>query len=320
MYKINDLKKHIVVTETKVECPQKTCTRTVERQRKTFQPCPEFYCSDCKIYISPSTFEYELESDNLLWFDTRDQDLFTKIKMVKRECRITRDNSEDAVTWNVFRYFDRNTILSNFLSKISTEIHNSIELMLWSYSPNEFKGWSWLDKARLEFGETISRGSEPDIIILTDNTLFFIEAKLNSGNNTVPSAPDNKKEYTIGGQNWFCQVFKSDYQTIAITNKKFELMRFWLLGSWIAKELNVKFQLVNLVLDNKETNIVSDFGKHIVVDSNNTFSRLTWEEIYSLIKNSHRNDNDTLTILDYFENKAAGYNSKGDLKKAFITN
>ncbi|MEI6091016.1 MAG: hypothetical protein WCR42_11225 [bacterium] len=320
MYKLKDLKKRIIITDTKVECPQKTCNRMVERQRKTFRKSPEFYCSNCQIYISPSTFEYNSESDNLLWFNPLDQDLFEKINKVKRESRISRDNSEDAVTWNVFRYFDRNKILSDFLSKISNDVHNVIELMLWSYSPNEFKGWSWLNKARLEFGETIVRGSEPDIIILTDTTLFFIEAKFNAGNNTVPSAPDNKKEYTIGGQNWFGQVFKSDYQTIAITNKKYELMRFWLLGCWIAKKLNVKFQLVNLVLDNKETNIVSDFGKHIVVDSNNTFSRLTWEEIYSLIKNSHRNDNDTLTILDYFENKAAGYNSKGDLKKAFITN
>ena len=53
--------------------------------------------------------------------------------------------------------------------------------------------WDLLNKARIEFGETIARGSEPDVIIRTENALYFIEAKLTATNNTEPSNPTDRK-------------------------------------------------------------------------------------------------------------------------------
>jgi len=75
--------------------------------------------------------------------------------------------------------------------------------------------------------------------------------------------------------------------------------------------------LINLVLKNRELNIESDFSKHLVSNSNKTFSRYTWESIFSLINSTNLNNKDTLMILDYFTYKAAGYDYKGRLKKAF---
>lgn len=319
MYRLTDFKEQIAITDKSVDCPIKSCSNKVDRQRKNFKRLDNFKCSIHNIYISPSTIEYVSELDNLLWIDKQDQTLLCQIKTVKRESRISRDNSEDAVTWNVFRYFERNKSLDNFLSLFSSELHSSIELILWSYSQKEQKGWSFLDKARLEFGENIKRGSEPDIIIITDKTLFFIEAKVQASNHTVPSELNNKKKYTVGGQNWFSQVFKLDYQTIAITDKKYELMRFWLLGSWIAKELHLDFHLVNLVLSDKELLIEKEFGKHIIEDSHNRFSRITWESIYNMINDLNYNNHETALILDYFRTKSAGYDNKGRLKKRFKT-
>lgn len=48
----------------------------------------------------------------------------------------------------------------------------------------------------------------------------------------------------------------NDYKTI-VSDKKYELMRFWILGSWIAKNLNLKFELINLVLEKREASIES---------------------------------------------------------------
>jgi hypothetical protein len=317
MYKLTDLKEILKITDQSVDCPIKSCNKIVDRQRTIFQRHDNFKCPIHNIYISPSTIDYESELDNLLWIDSSDLALFNQIKKVKRESRISRDNSEDAVTWNVFRYLERNNILNQLLSTISNDTHNSIQLILWSYSQKEQKGWSSLDKARVEFGEDIKRGSEPDIIILTDKTLFFIEAKVQASNNTVPSKPNNKKKYTLGGQKWFSNVFKCDYQTIAIADKKYELMRFWLLGSWIAKELNLDFHLVNLVLTGKELLVKNEFEKHIINDSSKRFSRITWESIYDLINNLNKKDHETELILDYFRTKSAGYDNKGRLKKRF---
>lgn len=317
MYKLTDFKERIKVTDTSVECPIKFCNMTVERQRNVFRRLDKFKCPIHNIYISPSTIEYFSEAENLLWTDKKDQDLLKQIKIVKRSSRISRENSEDAVTWNVFRYLERNNLLNNLLSLISDEQHNSIELILWSYSQRENSGWLLLNEARSEFGENIIKGSEPDIIIITDKTLFFIEAKVQASNNTTPSNPNNKKNYVEGGQNWFSQVFNSDYQTIAISNKKYELMRFWLLGSWIANELSLNFQLINLVLADKELLIVNEFSKYIRSDSKKIFSRLTWENIYNMVNDLNKVDNETKSVLDYFKNKSAGFGSTGKLRKRF---
>lgn len=114
------------------------------------------------------------------------------------------------------------------------------ELILWSYSPIESGSWRWLNRARTEFGEPPGRGSEPDVIIKTENALFFIEAKLTAGNNAKPSNPYDRKSYETGGDNFFVELFTSNYETIAIDDQKYELMRFWLLGNWIAGELNIE--------------------------------------------------------------------------------
>lgn len=317
MHGINDLKENIKITENKVECPVKGCEEIVERQRNVFRRDQIFQCPKDKIYISPSTFEYETEQENILWFDDADKLLFAEIKKVKRESRIARDNSEDALTWNVFRFLDKHGLIPNFLSQFSDRKSNDAELIFWSYSTKEKTGWDILNKARIEFGETIARGSEPDVIIRTDNTLCFIEAKLTATNNTQPSNPTDRKKYETGGHYLFQNIFSSDYKTIAINDEKYELMRFWLLGSWIAEQLNLEFYLVNLVLSEREIDIESRFRAHIIDDKKKFFIRLTWEDIYETINNSNTNEADRHKILNYFNNKTIGYNGNGNLQKAF---
>ena len=209
MLGVEELKENIEITGTTVGCPVKGCSEKVERQRVVFKWEERFKCPKHNIYISPSTFEYQCELDNLLWKDKADLDLFENIKEVKHESRIERDNSEDAVTWNVFRFLERNNLVELALSSIVGITLRSSEVIYWSYSQKEDSGWSELNRAREEFGEKIERGSEPDVIIKTDNTLLFIEAKLTSGNETVPGNTSNSKKYETGGDNWFSKVFKS---------------------------------------------------------------------------------------------------------------
>ena len=33
--------------------------------------------------------------------------------------------------------------------------------------------------------------------------------------------------------------FSSDFKTVAIANQKYELSRFWIIGTWIAKQVTV---------------------------------------------------------------------------------
>lgn len=317
MFGMNELKDSIEITQAIVECPVKGCSVKVERQREVFKREERFKCPKHNIYISPSTFEYENELDNLLWKDANDLDLFRKIMRAKRESRIARDNSEDAVTWNVFRFLEKNNLIEIALSSIIGVNLRSSEIMYWSYCQRKNSGWSELNKAREEFGEKIKRGSEPDIIVKTDNALLFIEAKLTAGNETIPSDKGNSKKYEIGGNNWFSKVFKSDYRTVAIAEKKYELLRFWLLGTWIVKQLDLDFCLANLVLSEREKDIETIFKKHICENERMKFIRITWEVIYQQILNSHLSGTDKDRIIEYFRNKTIGYDDNGRLQRAF---
>ena len=285
--------------------------------KKIFKPEERFKCPKHNIYISPTTFEYPTELDNLLWKDKDDLDLFKKIKTVKRESRIARNNSEDAVTWNVFRFLERNNLVEPILGSIIGSTLKSSEIIYWSYCQKENTDWSELNKAREEFGEEIKRSSEPDIIIKADNTLLFIEAKLTAGSKKSPSDMSNSKKYETGGDNWFSKVFKSDYRTVAIDQKKYELLRFWLLGTWMANQKDLEFYLVNLVLSEREKEIEAIFKRYIKESQNRRFMRITWEDIYHQILNSNLSGVDKDTIINYFKNKTLGYNGKGKLKRAF---
>jgi len=61
MLGMEQLKESIELTETTVECPVKGCGEKIERQREVFKREKRFKCPKHNIYISPSTFEYQIE-------------------------------------------------------------------------------------------------------------------------------------------------------------------------------------------------------------------------------------------------------------------
>ncbi len=318
MFNASNLKSAIKVTESSVECPVKDCKTVVSRQRKVFRCSKDFFCPEHGIYISPSTFEYQSYANNLLWKDETDLDLLRRIALVKRESRIARDNSEDALTWNVFRFLEKQNLLANYLSSFSNIEERNIEVVYWSYSQSELTAWSNLVQARKEFERNPAKGSEPDIIIKSDKSLFVIEAKFNASNNTVPSSKDPlvKEKYVNGGHGWYQNILKSDFETIAVIDKKYELLRFWLLGSWMAHQQDLNFFLINLVPSEREKDIEAQFKKHILEDIDRTFLRATWEGIYRFIQESAIANSQKNLVLEYFRNKILGYN-EGKRQSAF---
>jgi len=319
MLGIGELKERIKITDSTVECPVKGCSERVERQRGVFKKDERFKCPKHNIYISPSTFEYSIEGENLLWTDADDKDLLDKIKLVKRECRMARDNSEDAVTWNIFRFLERKDLISAFLSKVTGFTVQEPEVIYWSYSQSQNRSWDMLEKARKEFELVPSKGSEPDIMIVSKNALIIIESKLTATNEKGPSNQNVENKYITGGQGWWTDVFYSDFKTVAMVEKKYELSRFWLLGTWMAKQKqkDLDFCLVNLVLSEREKDIETVFRRHIKENQTRRFVRITWEDIYKQILNHDLSGADRDMIIKYFRNKTIGYDGNGRLQRAF---
>jgi hypothetical protein len=319
MFCLKELKSEIEITEKTIECPIKDCDRRVNRIRKGQRLRNEaFKCDDHDIYISPSTFEYEYDYKNLFCYDESDRELLSKIKTKKRESRIARERSEDALTWNVFRFLEnRNYIEPLFENLLNIHLREP-EIIFWSYSHMEENVFNDLKLARCKFGEEEKYSTEPDLIIKDDNTLIFIEAKFTSNNNTSGDKErrikriKNPKQYVSGGEYWFNKVFNCNYEHI-INSGKYELMRLWLLGSWIANGYR-DFYLLNLTREKSEKDIEFKFKPLIHENSFRRFQRFTWEDIYDFVRG--KNENLDKNFIKYFENKSSGYN-RGKISKAF---
>jgi hypothetical protein len=316
MYGTPQLKETITITDGTVECPVKGCTTAVERARQG-EPLrqPKFLCEQHGIHISPTTFEYADEWDNLLWRDEADRALMSAVKGVKRESRFARDNSEDALTWNVFRYLEKSGRLAEFLgAAIGRPVANAVPVY-WSYSSAGKGVCPSLAAAREQFGEAVARSTEPDVIIEADGKVIWIEAKLRSTNETSPSHPADTKGYLSGGERWFEKAFVGDYESIAIAAKRYELMRLWLLGSWAAARDSREFILVNMT---RQESSEALFASHIAQLPNAHFLTASWEQFHSWLAAQNINNNDSNRVLQYLSDKGGGY-SAGRLRAAFPT-
>lgn len=326
----DDLKKTIQVTKTEVECPVLDCTETVRRCRRGERlRSPDFCCPRHGIFVSPTTFEYPDVADNLLWRSPEDLALWKKINSpgVKRECRVARDNSEDGLTWAVFRYFEHQGELGRFVDLAAKErVALNVRILYWSYCPATAGPWKPLVDAAGMFGEAYARRSEPDLIIDDERILVFVESKFLSGNRTKPSVPEDPKRYLSGGDHWFARVFASDpnFQRVAVEEQLYELMRLWLLGSWIAAQSGRQFLLVNILRSaaKRERDIVTRFGRQARYGSQRSFARLTWEQIYSELIRPANGTEEADGLTHYLVNKTANYQvsearQEGVLRRAF---
>ena len=319
MHGLDDLKPQLRVTDATVECPVLGCEQTVARQRNHFTWAESFVCPEHSICISPSTWEYESEADNLLWCSPADLALLEAIKRDKREGRLRRDNSEDAVTFNVFRYLERRPeVLAAVLEDMAGEEATDAQLVYWSHHAGSDEQWEPLNRARRTFGEVVAQGSEPDMIVISDGTLFFIEAKLNATNATVAPSLRAQKKYLTGADAWFCRVLSGDWDTVAVTGRRYELMRFWLLGTWLAAGLGLDFRLVSLLTAGSIRRTPLDpFSAYAVQSDARRFGLHSWEQIWQTASRTAQRDADWQRLERYFLTKSIGYGSDHRLRPAF---
>jgi hypothetical protein len=310
VYGFDELKNEIAIGATTVECPIRGCPRRVARQRKEFLKEERFRCPEHRIVISPSTFEYDREEDNLLCLDATDLALLERIRRVKRESRMARDNSEDAATWNVFRSLEKAGALHRPLTWCTDRpTAGPPRVVYWTCCPDTFGPWAPLIRSALGFGEVLGRYTEPDLVLLWRDLFVFVEAKLGSDNSTYPTDPRNPKSYMTGHGGWFRRVFQehADFWSVAVKARLYELMRNWLIGTQIAHETGRKFVLVNLVRSESETDIEERFGRHIVQDERRHFRRLTWEQVVNDVAIREAGNRDFDRLVRYFDGKSLGY-------------
>lgn len=94
----NDLRPQIDLDGRTICCPVLGCTERVPIQKERFAAAKEFLCPVHRIYIGRTTFEYEDAHDNLLSTLPADLERLANASRCKRESRMQRERSEDALT------------------------------------------------------------------------------------------------------------------------------------------------------------------------------------------------------------------------------
>lgn len=317
MYDNRTLKPQLRVDEHSVECPVLGCTHVVPRQRKIFMRDERFRCPTHDIYISASTHDHVKFTDNLLSADPDDLALIHRLLDQKRETeRMGRERSEDALTFNVFRTLERAGQLNAVMSAIAGRA--VVGSVPWYWSLNSATGTtdSRLAAARDAFHEVTDRGTEPDMLIDTEDTLILVEAKLGSKNETTPTHARSLKAYSAAQGGWYDRVFTSDAETVASKEKLYQLMRLWLLGTWMAEQAGKKFVLVSLCTAGGDSQIETRFGAHILTTDAHLFVRYTWERIREHGRSLAQNPEVT-RLMEYLSHKTLGYDSRSALLNAF---
>lgn len=320
MFDTRTLKLKIAISTSSVECPVIGCARTVARQRRTFRREPEFNCPEHGIYISPSTFEYGDLQANLVGMDVEDLLLFARLADGKAESgRMARERSEDALTFNVFRGLERERILDSVLTALTGCQSVNAVPSYWSLIGDTAEPHPMIDAARRAFHENMDHGTEPDLLIESVDTIFVIEAKLGSKHATVPTHAGVLPRYQTAANGWYDSVLTSAPAVVAVEEQLYQLMRCWLLGSWMANAAGKKFVLVSLVSSASDNSVTSRLGRHIAANEQRRCVRATWEGIRELIRNRNglQESARLSALVDYLDHKSLGYDSRGLLQHAF---
>jgi hypothetical protein len=318
MFGREDLKTAREIAENSTVCPVAGCTTEVTRMTRGVPGALDGYlskggsaekefdrylCEEHGIYVTPTTFIYKDIWDNLLWDDASDRNLLGKVLKSKRmKAQLHHENSEDAVTWNVFRFLERSGLLPRFLTQLRGARVSDPDTMYWTYSRPQGDVWGEVDAAWHEFGERAQRASEPDLIIRSDETVFVVEAKLGASSKPRTKYTSKEKSERVGRYSRGQGYLRRSVEDI-MDGGYYQLMRFWVLGCLIADRLHRDFTLVNLVRSGQEEGIEQAFGNCIRESQHRRFLRLTWEEVYEFIANAAPAGRDRDRIIWYFKNK-----------------
>lgn len=238
-------------------------------------------CLSCRIGASNSpktTFIWEdiysaipvQLHDNL---ETTLNNSLNKINKATKRIRFGYSTSEDAFTWIFIRYFIVKKRL-DILQQIFNTKDRINEILLWGVPQINIDSLNtYIDQFKKiceSYQEKKGGYSEPDLVIITESEVYFVEVKLASKNMKAKKDSD-----FIKFTNYLRPEHYSDKEKVK-ESKLYELARNWSIGKDFSGEKS--FTLVNLgpkslFIDDKDLDI---FEKTLV---GGRFIRKEWQDI-----------------------------------------
>ena len=249
-------------------------------------PCSTHHISVHPTRPSGFTYVYDKpwQNQNLLWADAKDQVLLDDILRGKRESRMGYEHSEDAVTWNVFRFFERNDCIALAIRTICPCPDREPLTVFWTTHDKCL--WEPYRRCSDQIPERKSARSESDLIFLWDRKLLVvIEAKFRSPNRSDPSKRTDALRKARPYIEHASRHLKPEGAIEAVREGWYELLRNWVLGTTLKDTLGCEeFILVNLLRKRHESdhgeNPRRDFAERACVLSPNCrFVVAYWEDL-----------------------------------------
>lgn len=272
-------------------------------------PCPTHH-----IAVHPTrpiggfTYVYDDPFLNLLWADADDRARLESILRGKRESRMGHEHSEDAVTWNVFRFFERHRRLSGAVRTICPCPNTEPLTVFWTTHNGHL--WEPYEHCSDQIPERRSARSESDLIFLWKNKLLVVvEAKFRSPNRSDPSKRGDElrkaEPYIKHASSCLCRETAEQ----AACDGWYELLRNWVLGMELKNTLGcTEFVLVNLLRKRHESEYNEDprrdFAEQACALSPNCrFVVVHWEDLIAAAP-SICDHPDSARLLSWARNKS----------------
>ena len=276
----------------RLRCYVRGCTEILRRvtREQPGEVCPShgivLHCSRNK-----GTYTYADARRNLIV----DSDLAAKRVIghpFKHETRLENENSEDALTWNVFRSLQRARRLREVARLITgQELVDEPRLYLWglSLSDDSFTPWPLLIQARERFESrlpVVRPLTEPDIALhLPGRYLILIEAKFTSANPTYADGPrKNESSLTKTELIDIYQDRQLDLLDIERARSEalvhYQLWRNFIFAGWMALGGGESAYLGNLSRDGREDESCAAFARLIRPANAERFRHFSWEDIF----------------------------------------
>lgn len=317
MYGVSLLKPRLEHADNGILCPVRGCRHHVPTQPTVLRTTPEFVCPVHKIAVSEATFAYQRETDNLLWTDAESLRLLNSSKTPDRDLRLAHDNSESALSWNVFRWLETSGVLCGLLERWTDERVVSPTMVYWSYSRIREGVHFPLYQARAAFREEDGRETEPAILVETEDLLILIDPHLGSARPSARS-PIGWEEYDEAADGWASGMLKGSCEGFAGERGQFDLLRQWLLGTWMAHQEGKRFLLLYLAPGWSRGLPFQAALTGLRASSERAAMRVTWEDIHAHVAEEHEHVPGAPALLSYLEEKSAGYGDDGLLRRGFL--
>jgi len=237
-----------------------------------------------------------VDKDNpiLVWKAWRDH--FTNGKAF-----LASPNGEDALTWNVFRSFQKAgnaglDIISEVFG-ISKEVKT---ILFWGCdAENHGEEQQLLNiLIRTIDGQLQGTMTEPDLVIITEDEVVFVECKLNLSGTTSPWKASSKKKNVeekdkIDGADKRFAIYKKMFPELMCINDwrdVYQLIRQYVYAKKLADYLNKKPLVIPLINADHKCNLSRHYSKikDCIANYNAVLQNfVTWQDIKEKISGSN---------------------------------